>query len=444
LVINQKDSTDKHPGINGVCILMSARKSVRNKFWGALLAIAITFCLAASSITGATADDQGGISNLTCSPDMISYWKLDETEGTTFKDYFGSNDGVCTGDKCPLPEEGIVNGAQRFLGSQEIVVPSSSDFDWDSESEFTIELWVNIPKEEASNDTRVFVGRHTYGSSWWVGYYPGSYTAAFGIRVSEEVGKEITGGPALNDGEWHHVVGEHDGSNDVIKLFVDRELAASAEVAFLGNWVSDQVISIGFHNPPPYYYYTGMLDEIAIYGRALPLDEIQYHYQNGLDGKGYCQPVELIINIEGGGLVTRSLPGPYIFGQEVTLTAEPDPGNIFYGWSGDLMGYENPATIKLNGNKVITATFTEPIWHTLTVDLVGQGSVVVEPDKELYLHGDSVSLEAVVEPGWVFSGWGGDLNGNSNPENLTMTDDFSVIATFIEASNNIYLPLTLK
>jgi uncharacterized repeat protein (TIGR02543 family) len=44
--------------------------------------------------------------------------------------------------------------------------------------------------------------------------------------------------------------------------------------------------------------------------------------------------------------------------------------------------------------------------------------------------GVTVTLEAVPRPGYVFSGWGGDLLGKGNPAALVMTCDKSAIAAF--------------
>jgi hypothetical protein len=41
----------------------------------------------------------------------------------------------------------------------------------------------------------------------------------------------------------------------------------------------------------------------------------------------------------------------------VTLTAVPQDGWVFNGWRGALTGNSNPATITMNGDKIITATF---------------------------------------------------------------------------------------
>ena len=67
---------------------------------------------------------------------------------------------------------------------------------------------------------------------------------------------------------------------------------------------------------------------------------------------------------------------PYSFGDVVPLTATPGAGWSFSGWSGDLTGSVNPVTITLNGNKTVTATFTQNT-YTLTVNTVGSGSVAL-------------------------------------------------------------------
>jgi len=42
----------------------------------------------------------------------------------------------------------------------------------------------------------------------------------------------------------------------------------------------------------------------------------------------------------------------------VTLTATPDPGFQFSGWSGDASGTASSTTVMMDGNKTVTATFT--------------------------------------------------------------------------------------
>jgi hypothetical protein len=61
----------------------------------------------------------------------------------------------------------------------------------------------------------------------------------------------------------------------------------------------------------------------------------------------------------GFGHVTASpQANVYSTGAGVTLTAVPDPGQSFIGWSGDASGSSNPLNITMTTSKVITASFT--------------------------------------------------------------------------------------
>jgi uncharacterized repeat protein (TIGR02543 family) len=362
--------------------------------------------------------------------DMIAYWWMDETEGSVFYDYIGSNDGVCT-DQCPDPRAGKVNGAQRF-SNDEVNIAYDESFDWDGNSSFSIELWVRVDVYEGN---RIFVSRHGGEPAWWVG---GGNHAVFSLRDSNGVEKEIYGGTGLNDGAWHHVVAVHDGIADEIQLYVDGLLETFVDVEFTGDWISDKGISIGYHNVyipeenryNPSYHFYGILDEIAIYGKVLSPSEIEDHYNDGL-GRDYLDPVNLTVNIDGAGSVQESPEGlTYRYGQPVILTATPDPGQIFFEWSGDLTGYDNPATLTMDGDKVVTASFSEPIFYSLAINTNGEGSVNVDPEQDEYLHGTRVTLSAVPVSGWVFNGWSGDLAGSDNPVTITMNEDKVITASF--------------
>jgi YD repeat-containing protein len=68
--------------------------------------------------------------------------------------------------------------------------------------------------------------------------------------------------------------------------------------------------------------------------------------------------------------------------------------------------------------------------YTLTVNVVGSGTVTKNPDQPIYSPGTSVTLTAV-NGSQTFSEWSGDLTGNTNPTNIVMDGNKSVTATFI-------------
>ncbi|MGH7492998.1 MAG: InlB B-repeat-containing protein [bacterium] len=141
----------------------------------------------------------------------------------------------------------------------------------------------------------------------------------------------------------------------------------------------------------------------------------------------------LVVNTVGSGIVALNPPGGiYDAGTVVTLTANPAAGWQFNGWSDDLTGSTNPATITMNANKHVTATFTQlpATQYTMTVNSVGSGSVALNPPGGIYNEGTVVTLTATPASGWQFSGWSGDLPGSTNPATITIDANKNVTATF--------------
>jgi uncharacterized repeat protein (TIGR02543 family) len=69
----------------------------------------------------------------------------------------------------------------------------------------------------------------------------------------------------------------------------------------------------------------------------------------------------LTANAVNGTVVMDPEGGTYNSGAFVYVTAVPDSGYVFNGWSGSLTGEQNPALITMNQNKNITALFKQVI-----------------------------------------------------------------------------------
>jgi uncharacterized repeat protein (TIGR02543 family) len=146
------------------------------------------------------------------------------------------------------------------------------------------------------------------------------------------------------------------------------------------------------------------------------------------------QNYTLTVNVVGSGSVAKNpSSATYASGTVVTLTASPAVNWTFQDWSGDLTGSQNPVNITMNGNKTVTATFVavQPGQFTLTVNVVGSGSVAKNPSSATYASGTVVTLTASPAVNWTFQGWSGDLTGSQNPVNITMNGNKTVTATFV-------------
>ena len=125
-------------------------------------------------------------------------------------------------------------------------------------------------------------------------------------------------------------------------------------------------------------------------------------------------------SVSGGGTFAR--------GTQVSLTATPNAGYSFSGWSNG--STTNPLTVTLNSNTSITANFQVIVnSYTLTVT-AGEGGTVTGGGE--YEEGTEVTITATAEEGFEFTGWS---DGEVSPEriilinnNISISADFQVIS----------------
>jgi hypothetical protein len=149
---------------------------------------------------------------------------------------------------------------------------------------------------------------------------------------------------------------------------------------------------------------------------------------------GFPRQFSLTIATEGDGTVDVDPAGTVHDDRTtVTLTAQPDSGWSFAGWSGDSSGSTNPLTLTMDSDKNLTAIFNQipPQQFTLTVTSEGSGDIALNPAGGQYTEGTLVSATATPDSGWVFSGWSGDATGVINPIAIVLDSDKSLQASFI-------------
>ncbi|NOR18229.1 T9SS type A sorting domain-containing protein [candidate division WOR-3 bacterium] len=149
-------------------------------------------------------------------------------------------------------------------------------------------------------------------------------------------------------------------------------------------------------------------------------------------GWDYLLSYYLTITPIGGGSVEKD-PDSFIYVPEtpVELTAIPDAGWMFDHWTGGLTGNNNPDTVIMDDDITVKAYFLT-INCTLTVYVIGNGSVNKEPDLPVYPRGTPVELTAIPDSGWIFNHWSGNLWGSQNPDTIIMDGDKILTAHFIE------------
>jgi uncharacterized protein YhfF len=116
----------------------------------------------------------------------------------------------------------------------------------------------------------------------------------------------------------------------------------------------------------------------------------------------------------------------------VTLIATADAGNKFTGFSGDVSGTSKIGTIVMDGNKTVTANYVSTAQYTLTINVVGSGSVLLNPvNTGVYDAGTVVNLNAIANTGNLFVDYSGDITSGTNPSSIVMDGNKTVTATFV-------------
>jgi trimeric autotransporter adhesin len=142
-------------------------------------------------------------------------------------------------------------------------------------------------------------------------------------------------------------------------------------------------------------------------------------------------------------------PAAIAHGTVVTLTATPDTGSTFTGWTGAGCAGTGACVVTMDAAKPVTATF-DLISYPMTVSQPVSGTIHVEvmsgpqaaSPQESYPHGTVLRLTAVPDQGYAFVSWTGDVSGSENPTLVAVEGPMQIGALFaaVEQQHTIYLP----
>lgn len=148
-----------------------------------------------------------------------------------------------------------------------------------------------------------------------------------------------------------------------------------------------------------------------------------YQYGPQMGASGNWMVVDMGANITIT-TVKVTLVGGTLNGFTVYGSSSADPNGT---WT-QLMAESNLIQTSTSG----TVVYTVPVFgatYTLNVTNVN-GTVTKTPDLTTYPSGTSVTLKALANPGYVFSGWSGDGAGVNNPLIVKMMSNKNITATF--------------
>ena len=215
----------------------------------------------------------------------VLLFHLNEGGGSTsFADTSGSaNNGSCVGVACPVMTASNANppfgNSASFAGAQEITVPVTASLN--VTPNVSVSAWIQPQPGMPGFATVLFNGDTGGNFSYVLGY--DAAAAHFRFLIGDGLGGfDSVVAPPLLAALWHHVVGVADAIH--VSLYMDGVLAAQVPrtVVALGNAVHP--VCIGAQNGGGNCngdFYLGSMDEVAVFGRALPASEVSAMYNRG-------------------------------------------------------------------------------------------------------------------------------------------------------------------
>ncbi|GAB3049947.1 hypothetical protein GCM10027053_06070 [Intrasporangium mesophilum] len=201
-------------------------------------------------------------------PGLVSYWRLDDTSGTTAADATGANaglyyNGVALGQPGALL--GDPNSSAGFDGSNDYVAVADGA-SLDTGDSLTLEAWVR--RASTSNSARTVLSKGS--GSWRLSFVKDTLTFSKGgsgmIAAASVPTKDTT--------SFHHLVATKSGH--LVTLYIDGiDRTGQVTSRAVGN--NATALNIG-RDTDGTQYFAGLIDEVAIYNVALSSAQVQQHF----------------------------------------------------------------------------------------------------------------------------------------------------------------------
>jgi hypothetical protein len=211
----------------------------------------------------------------------VSLWLLNENAGTSADDSVGPNNGTLTNG--PSWVSGHSGSAVSFDGVDDHVsVPHDASL---TPTQITVSAWIKATHWKTEIWRGVVVAKDSWGGS------SNGYDLRTGDngKLSFVVGTSSGWTDASTDslmatGQWYHIVGTYDGTT--VRVYINGVERGSATGG--GDLsASSYPLNIGRCPYDTTRLFDGVIDEVAIFNRALTPSEIQTIYQYGYaDGSG--------------------------------------------------------------------------------------------------------------------------------------------------------------
>lgn len=251
---------------------------------------------------------------------LVGHWTFDGPDMLqNVADVSGQgNHGALQGQTSTTTAPGRIGQALEFDGVDDYVV--ISDNSSLHLTNMTLSAWVYDDGTDTSNNKMIFDGAQSWNADGYVLYRDGSRFISLNID-----GTEVDSTNQLPQNQWVLVTATYDGS--VFKIYLDGTVDNSAvQTATIDNQVTDRRIGGQVKSfSQSSRYWSGQLDDVRIYNRALSADEVKALY----DGtKGSHINVTRTDRLTDGLVGHWTFDGPHMLQNVADVSGQGNHGNL--------------------------------------------------------------------------------------------------------------------
>jgi len=242
---------------------------------GAVLAVGGYYAAALNGFFGGG----GTIPEDTMTRGLVGYWSMDEGSGQTAFDASGNSNNGRLGSSStadvsdPKWSKGKNGGGMSFDGKDDYVDILTPSILKPTTQYLTIEAWIKPQNLTGSH----FAVTEAWCTDFRIGTN-GSKAEAF-IWTSDDA-ENVQSNTSLSTNNWYHIVMTYD--NLTLKLYLNGKFENSGiEDGPVGNIETYIYIGSNKAGCGNAYPFSGSIDDVRIYNRALSAEEVRYHYNRG-------------------------------------------------------------------------------------------------------------------------------------------------------------------
>jgi arylsulfatase A-like enzyme len=316
----------------------------------------------------------------------VAYWKFDETSGLSAADSSGNGyTGVLVNG--PAWSSGHVDGALNFDGVNDYV--STVDDPLDLTGSLTIVGWVYHTNNSLVHHI-ASKNQNKIATPWQLAILTSNKLRSY--TRGNNIDQMIDSSDVVSLNAWHHVVFVRDAANSKVTFYIDGVQDSGGWKAYTPAQVAASAVTakIGSRADAAANFFSGKLDDLRIYDRALSSVEILELYQGppgdditvSITSPQDKATVDGTIGVEVLATAEEEISRVELFKNGVFFAADPLPPYTFL-WS---------TALEANGIYTLSATATGSSGNTGTSQpvnvTVNNPSVTTRPNIVVVLTDD--------------------------------------------------------